>query len=76
MLVLAAPVAAVAAVVGWTFGGFLTSGPQFALLSAPEWAALVLVPVLALAAGLALVGRYERMLRRVWQDGAASSADS
>jgi hypothetical protein len=58
VMVLAAPVAAVAALAGWT--------------STPQWAALVAVPVLALAAGLVLLGRYERMLRRVRQEGATS----
>jgi hypothetical protein len=75
VVVLAAPVAAVAALVEGTFGGFLASSPQFAhpvLLTAPQWAALGLVPVLTLAGGLFLVGRYERMLRQVWRDGAAS----
>jgi hypothetical protein len=76
-MVLAAPVVAVAALVEWTFGGFPASSPQFVhpvLLTAPQWAALGLVPVAAFAAGLVLAGRHERMLRRVWQDGAASGA--
>jgi hypothetical protein len=79
VIVLAAPVAAVAVLVEWTLGGFLASSPRFAhpvLLTAPQWAALVLVPLAALAAGLILVGRYERMLRQVWQDGAASGPPS
>jgi hypothetical protein len=58
VMVLAAPVAAVAALAGWT--------------STPQWAALVAVPVLALAGGLVLLGRYERMLRRVRQEGITS----
>ena len=76
VVVLAAPVAAVAALVAETFGGFLASSSQFArpvLLAAPQWAALGLVPVLTLVSGLILLGRYERMLRQVWRDGAASS---
>jgi hypothetical protein len=76
VVVLAAPVAAVAVLVQGTFRGFLASSPQFAhpvLLTAPQWAALGLVPVLALAVGMILVGRYERMLRRIWRDGAASA---
>jgi hypothetical protein len=75
VVVLAAPVVAVAALVEGTFRGFLASSPQFVhpvLLTAPQWAALGLVPVLALAAGMILVGRYERMLRQIWRDGAAS----
>lgn len=74
VVVLAAPVVTVAALVEGTFGGFLASSAQFAhpiLLSAPQWAALGLVPVLTLAVGLILVGRYERMLRQVWREGAA-----
>ncbi len=61
-MVLAAPVAAVAALAGWTF--------------TPQRAGLVAVPVLALAGGLVLLGRYERMLRRIRQDAAASRAGS
>ena len=58
----------------WAFGGFLTSSPRFAPavpLTAPQWAALAAVPVLTFAAGLTLVARHERRLRRVWQAGAA-----
>jgi hypothetical protein len=58
VMVLAVPVAAVAALAGWT--------------STPQWAALVAVPVLALAGGLVLLGRYKRMLRRVRQESATS----
>lgn len=75
VIVLAAPAVAVAALVDWTFGGFLASSARFVqpvVLTAPRWAALGLVPVLTFAAGLVLVGRHERMLRRVWRDGAAS----
>ncbi len=77
VMVLAAPVVTAAALVEGTFGGFLASSPRFAhpvLLTAPQWAALGLVPVLTLAGGLILVGRYERMLRQVWRDGAASGS--
>jgi hypothetical protein len=75
VVVLAAPVVAAAALVQGTFGGFLASSPQFThpvLLTAPQWAALSLVPVLTLAGWLILVGRYERMLRQIWRDAAAS----
>ena len=52
VVVLAAPVVTAAVLVQATFGGFLASSWQFThpvLLTAPQWAALGLVPVLTLA---------------------------
>jgi hypothetical protein len=76
-LVLAFPVAAVAALVGWTFRGYLTASSLSAhpvLLTVLQWAALGTVPMLALAAGIAMLSRHERSLRQVHDAGAAGQA--
>jgi hypothetical protein len=60
------PALVAAAITSWWFGGFLASSPRFVhpvLLTAPQWAALGLLPVLGFAAGLVLVIRHERVLR-------------
>ena len=72
--VLALTVLSAAGLTVGAFGGFIASSQRFAppvLLTAPQWAALAAVPVLTFAAGLTLVTRHERRLRRVWQAGAA-----
>jgi hypothetical protein len=74
VVVLAVPAAAAATLTAWGFGGFLASSQRFVhplLLTAPQWAALGAVPVLALAAGMALLSRHEQMLRQVRHAGAA-----
>ncbi len=65
VLVLAAPTAAVAAVIQLWFQGFMQSSPRFdppVYLTAGQWGALVLVPLLVFATGTWLVHRYERQL--------------
>lgn len=72
--VLALPVLSAAGLTGWVSGGFRVPGQQFTtpvLLTAPQWAALGAVPVLAFAAGLTLVSRHERALRRPRPAGGA-----
>jgi hypothetical protein len=66
LLVLGAPAVALAIVIRLGFGGFAASSPRFSppvLLVPPEWIVLALVPPLTLAAGIALVGRREHILR-------------
>jgi hypothetical protein len=62
VMVLAAPVAAVAALAGRTPGA--------------PWPALVVAPAVALAGGLVMLARYEGMLRRVRREGDASRGTS
>jgi len=62
VMVLAAPVAAVAALAGWTPGA--------------PWPALVVAPAVALAGGLVVLVRYEGMLRRVRREGDTSGGAS
>jgi hypothetical protein len=74
IILLALPALSAAALTAWAFGGFLASTMQFgppARLTAVQWAALGTAPALAFAAGLTLIARHERTLRRAWQAGAA-----
>jgi hypothetical protein len=66
VMLMALPAGSAAAIVAWGFGGFLVASPRFTppvLLTAPQWAVLAAVPLLSFAAGVAWLGRYERMLR-------------
>jgi hypothetical protein len=68
VVILVLPAAAAAALVRWTFGGFIASSPRFVhpvLLTVPQWAALGAVPVLAFVAGTMWLRRHERMLHRI-----------
>lgn len=63
VLVLAAPAAAVALVVAWTFNGFLVSTARFSppvLLVTPQWTVLAATPVFTFALGAWMVARFER----------------
>jgi hypothetical protein len=65
VLLLTAPTVAVVVLVRAGFQGFLVSSPRFwppVLLTFGQWGALLLVPPLVLAAGAALLRRYEREL--------------
>ncbi len=65
-LILALPAGSAAALTAWGFGGFLAASPRFTppvMLTAPQWAALAIVPLLSFAAGAAWLGRHERTLR-------------
>jgi hypothetical protein len=66
LFVLGAPAVALAIVIRLGFGGFAASSTRFSppvLLVPVQWIVLALVPLLTLAAGIALVGRRERILR-------------
>jgi hypothetical protein len=68
VLLLSVPALAVVGLVHWTFGGFLAASPRFTqpvLLTAPQWAALAVVPIVSLATGLIWLTRHERMLREL-----------
>jgi hypothetical protein len=70
------PAVVTTALVEWTFGGFIASSQRFVhpvQLTAPQWAALALVPVLGFAAGLIWLARHERMLRALAEPGPAGS---
>jgi hypothetical protein len=72
VVILLVPMAGALALVSWTFDGFLGVSPRFTypvLLTPPQWAALVLVPVAGFCGGLVWLGRYERMLSRVAAGG-------
>ncbi|HEX6527201.1 MAG TPA: hypothetical protein VF070_45405 [Streptosporangiaceae bacterium] len=65
IVVLLLPTAATAALVTWTFGGFLASSPRFVnpvALNEAQWTALALFPVAGFAVGLWWLRRYERFL--------------
>ncbi|MBV9447403.1 MAG: hypothetical protein JO345_16090 [Streptosporangiaceae bacterium] len=65
VVVLLLPTAATAALVTWTFGGFLASSPRFVnpvALNEAQWTALALVPVAVFTGGLFWLRRYERFL--------------
>ncbi|MFB9236822.1 hypothetical protein ACFFWC_14880 [Plantactinospora siamensis] len=65
VLVLTAPAVATMLVVKQTFGGFLASSPRFdppVYLVAPQWAGLVLTPLLVFVGGCWVLARYERRL--------------
>ena len=68
LLALAAPVAAVAAVVLYGFAGYVYSSRQFdspIMLVPLQWAVLTLTPVLTLAVAAAVVARWERLAELV-----------
>jgi hypothetical protein len=57
-----------------TYGGYAADSLRLGAITPFGWpplAALIVVPVSCFAAGLLLLGRYERMLRRVASEGAA-----
>ncbi len=65
MLLLAAPVAATALLIQIGFSGFMQSSPSFwppVYLTAGQWSALVLVPLMVFATGAWLLRRYEHKL--------------
>jgi hypothetical protein len=65
VVILLLPTVGALALVSWTFGGFLASSPRYlhpVLMTPPQWAVLVLVPVASFCGGLIWLGRYERFL--------------
>jgi hypothetical protein len=76
VLVLALPVAAAAGVSHYGFGGFLAASPRFVppvLLTWPQWAALVIVPLVATGTGAVWLTRHERLLQRAAEHPEAAS---